>query len=166
MCGPTTHRRAFSDSASCSFRRTGPTPHRGDGWRRGSLLTALGRSFALVPPLAASAGRCPWVRGKPRKLAGKDALRCPTSEIGLDSPAMLPTRGAGENLHHSASHVSVLADIRGGDVVAEERPSGLHDALSVRNTCTTGPALFEPVTQAYPHNYQSYHGYTAVLLQY
>jgi hypothetical protein len=45
---------------------------------------------------------------------------------------MLPTRGAGENLHHSASHVSVLADIRGGDVVAEERPSGLHDALSVR----------------------------------
>jgi len=44
---------------------------------------------------------------------------------------MLPTRGAGENLHHSVSHVSVLADIRGGDAVAEERSSRLHDALSV-----------------------------------
>ena len=95
-------------------------------------MTALGRSFALVPPLAASAGRCQWVRGKPRKLAGKDALRRPTSEVGLDSSAKLPTRGAGENLHHSASYVSVLADIRGADAVAEERPSGLHDALSVR----------------------------------
>jgi hypothetical protein len=90
------------------------------------------RAFALVPPLSASAGWCQWVRGKPRKLAGKDAQRCPTSEVGLDSPAMLPTRGAGENLHHSASHVSVLADIRGGDAVAEERPSRVHDALSVR----------------------------------
>jgi hypothetical protein len=29
-CEPTTHRRAFSDRSSSSFRRLGPTAHRGD----------------------------------------------------------------------------------------------------------------------------------------
>ena len=33
-CDPTTDRSSFTDSASCSCRRTGPTPHRGDWWRR------------------------------------------------------------------------------------------------------------------------------------
>src|SRR5262249_36979520 len=31
-CGPTTHRRAFSDNASWSFSLPGPTAHRGDRW--------------------------------------------------------------------------------------------------------------------------------------
>jgi hypothetical protein len=38
----------------------------------------------------------------------------------------------GKKLDQLATQVSVPADSRGGDAVAEELPSGLHDALSVR----------------------------------
>jgi hypothetical protein len=62
----------------------------------------------------------------------KDAAALPYRRGRLDSSEMLPGRGAGEKLRRSAAQVSVPADIRGGNAVAEERPSGLHDALSVR----------------------------------
>jgi hypothetical protein len=44
-CGPTTHRGAFSDSASCSFRRLGPTAHRGD-WCRSRQRSV---AYRVVP---------------------------------------------------------------------------------------------------------------------
>src|SRR5512135_2010438 len=45
---------------------------------------------------------------------------------------MLPTASAGWDRHQLAANVSVPADIRGGDEVAEETPSVLSDQLSVR----------------------------------
>src|SRR5512135_1739684 len=55
------------------------------------------------------------------------AARSPTS--GINS---LPTGDARRNRPESASKVSAPADIQGGEAVAEETPSGLNDALSVR----------------------------------
>src|SRR5208337_872979 len=46
--------------------------------------------------------------------------------------APLPTGSVGGNRHEPALNVSAPADIQGGDAVAEERPSGVSDALSVR----------------------------------
>jgi hypothetical protein len=47
-------------------------------------------------------------------------------------PGALPADSVGRNLHQPLSKVSAPADIHGGDEVAEERPSGLNDVLSVR----------------------------------
>ena len=104
------------------------------------LFATLARSFAPVPPLPATARQCRWLRGKPHKLAGKHALGCPITGLRRHWPATLPSGSAGWNRHKSASKVSAPADIQGGDVVADERPSGLSDALSVRTE-----VLFEPV---------------------
>lgn len=49
-CGPTTHRGAFSDSASRSFCRLGPTAHRAVPTRRRMLLVALGLLCLRAPP--------------------------------------------------------------------------------------------------------------------
>src|SRR5512144_3376335 len=49
-CGPTTHRAAFSDSASRSLCRLGPTAHRVvPRWRR-MLFAALGLPCFRAPP--------------------------------------------------------------------------------------------------------------------
>jgi hypothetical protein len=93
----------------------------------------LGRSFARVPPLDVSASRCRRLRGKPHKLPEKNAMRYPIGGLDCQAPAMLLKACAGWNLHQSAPKVPVPADIQGGDVVAEGRPSEVHDALSVRN---------------------------------
>ena len=52
-------------------------------------------------------------------------LRCLTADLARHSPGMLPTASAGWNRHQLAANVSVPADIRGGDEVAEETPSVL-----------------------------------------
>ena len=59
-------------------------------------------------------------------------LRCLTADLARHSLGMLPTASAGWNRHQLAANVSVPADIRGGDEVAEETPSDLSDQLSVR----------------------------------
>ena len=132
VCEPTAHRRAFSDSSSFSFRRLGPTAHRLPWWRRRLPCGVLVRLFLLIAALAAPASRCWRLRGKPGKLVGKHALRCPMAGLGRNSPALLPTGSASWDRHQSASKVSVPADIQGGDEVADETPSGLNDVLSVR----------------------------------
>ena len=48
-------------------------------------------------------------------------------------PGVLPTASARWNRHQLAANVSVPADFRGGDEVAEETPSDLSDQLSVRS---------------------------------
>src|SRR5262249_61986170 len=45
----------------------------------------------------------------------------------------LPSGCAGGSRHKPALNVSAPADIQGGDAVADERPSGVSDALSVRS---------------------------------
>ena len=59
-------------------------------------------------------------------------MRCPITGLRCHLLATPPTGNAGRNRHESASQVSARADIQGGDVVAEETPSGLNDELSVR----------------------------------
>ena len=54
------------------------------------LFATLGRWVAVILPLIASAARYRWLRGKPRKLAGKHMPRCPITGAGRNSPAMLP----------------------------------------------------------------------------
>src|SRR5512135_3709395 len=76
-----------------------------------------------------------------RSAVGKRALCCPTTGLGRHCPAMLPTGRAASNRHQPASHVSVPADIRGGDAVAEEGPSRVSDALSARTYVVVGEIL-------------------------
>ena len=64
---------------------------------------------------------------------GKLSLRLPITGLRSHSLPTLPTGNAGRNRHESASKVSAPADIQVGDAVADERPSELSDALSVRN---------------------------------
>jgi hypothetical protein len=65
-------------------------------------------------------------------LQGKHALRSLTDCLDHHSPATLQTGKAGWSRHQPASKVAVPADIHGGDAVAENYPSELIDALSVR----------------------------------
>ena len=65
-------------------------------------------------------------------MQGKQALRSLTTCIGHHSPATLQMGKAGWSRHQAASSVAVPADIHGGDAVAENHPSELSDALSVR----------------------------------
>jgi hypothetical protein len=68
----------------------------------------------------------------PREFPGKHALRRSTTDpVGL-GPASLPASLVGRNRHQPVSKMSAGADIYGGHVVAEERPFGLNDVLSVR----------------------------------
>ena len=60
------------------------------------------------------------------------ALRSPTTRPGHPSPAPLQAAEMSWNRHQPASKVAVLADLRGGDAVAENCPSELIDALAVR----------------------------------
>jgi hypothetical protein len=46
--------------------------------------------------------------------------------------ATLPTGDTGWNRHESASKLSAPTAIQGGDAVADERPSGLSDAVADR----------------------------------
>src|SRR5262249_58508793 len=53
---------------------------------------------------------------------------------------------AGGSRHKPALNVSAPADIQGGDAVADERPSGVSDALSVRTYVRLGSsARADPV---------------------
>ena len=61
------------------------------------------------------------------------ALRSPTTRPGHPSPAPLQAAEMSWNRHQPASKVAVLADLRGGDAVAENCPSELIDALAVRS---------------------------------
>src|SRR5512135_772162 len=93
----------------------------------------LRRTSAPSPPRTASASRCRWLCGQPRKLQGKQAWRSLTACLGHHPPATLQTGKAGWSRHQPASKVAVPADIHGGDAVAENYPSELSDALAVRN---------------------------------
>jgi hypothetical protein len=53
-------------------------------------------------------------------MAENRMLRCLTTGFGHRSPASLTPVGASWNRHQPVSKVSVLADIQGGDEVAEE----------------------------------------------
>ena len=68
----------------------------------------------------------------PRKIQGKQALRSPAACLGHHSPATLQMGKAGWSRHQPASKVAVPADNHGGDAAAENYPSELSDALSVR----------------------------------
>src|SRR5512135_562622 len=96
-------------------------------------FATLGGSFTPVPPPPASASSCWRLCWKPHKLAGKQALRYSITALRRHSPATLPSGSVGGNRHEPALNVSAPADIQGGDAVADERPSGVSDALSVRS---------------------------------
>src|SRR5512143_2393235 len=66
------------------------------------------------------------------KFQRKGAPRSPPARLGRHSPAILPTGDGAWSRHQPAPKVAVPADIHGGDAVAENYPSGLSDALSVR----------------------------------
>jgi hypothetical protein len=84
------------------------------------MNTTLVRSFALAPPLAASARRRLWVHGKPRKTAEKHALPCPNNGYRRHSPAKLLPGRASRSRHKPVAIVSVPTDIPGGDTVADK----------------------------------------------
>src|SRR5208337_1345421 len=65
-------------------------------------------------------------------MQGKQALRSLTACLDHHSPAKLQMGKAGWSRHQPASKVAVPADIHGGNAVAENYPSELSDALSVR----------------------------------
>ncbi len=75
-------------------------------------------------------------------------------------PGVLPTASARWNRHQLAADVSVPADFRGGDEVAEETPSDLSDQLSVRTiavqleppraACRAFPAEIPGMTVPWP----------------
>ena len=98
------------------------------------LLATLDRSFAPVPPRLVSTrppgGHAGNLANWPENL--HSTARSPAS--GTISPTTLPSGSAGRNCHGLALKVSAPADIQGGDAVADERPSGVSDALSVRST--------------------------------
>ena len=82
-----------------------------------------GGSIRLAMPVS--------LRGIPQS-PGIRALRSPTIRPGHPSPAPLQAAELGWSRHQPASKVAVLADLRGGDAVAENCPSELIDALAVR----------------------------------
>jgi len=59
-------------------------------------------------------------------------MHCPVTGLRRQPLATLPTGDTGWNRHESASKLSALTAIHGGDAVADERPSGLSDALADR----------------------------------
>ena len=65
-------------------------------------------------------------------MQGKQTLRSLTACLDHHSPATLQMGKAGWSRHQPASKVAVPADIHGGNAVAENYPSELSDALSVR----------------------------------
>ena len=65
-------------------------------------------------------------------MAGKQAARYSITARQRHSPATLPSGSVNGNRHEPELDVSAPADIQGGDAVADERPSGVSDALSVR----------------------------------
>ena len=138
-CGPTAHRGAFSDSASRTFCRLGPTAHR-SVWRcRRMLLPALGLP-CFRTPRADVVGE-PMLEA-PRKIRAnrreKRVLRGTTTGAVEHSRAMPPEGGGGRNRHQSARKVAVQPDIPGGDAVADKRRSERRDALSVGTYLSCG----------------------------
>src|SRR5262245_29499177 len=75
-------------------------------------------------------GRQGWQ--KPRELPEKPGRGRQATGPVKSVPGALPAGPVGRNRHQPLSKVSAPADIQGGDEVAEERPSGLNDVLSVR----------------------------------
>ena len=142
--------RSIRISSCSSLGRSWPRPSRRPRRRNrsrpdGSSNQAEAR---LLRPQAAAGEPAPPA-GRPRRPArtslcpdcggdrariGEEVREQPRGRAGLADrapahPAQVRLRGlSGQRFE---SHVSVLADIRGGDAVADERPSGLHDALSV-----------------------------------
>src|SRR5262249_27460089 len=57
----------------------------------------------------------------------------PASGLRRHTPAKLATSRSGLNRHDAVPKVSVPSAIQGGDAVADETPSGVSDALSVRS---------------------------------
>jgi hypothetical protein len=68
----------------------------------------------------------------PTNCRGNIPSGCPITGLRRPPPETRSSDGVGRNRHESASKVSAPTDIQGGDAVADERPSGVSDALSVR----------------------------------
>src|SRR5512135_1649653 len=131
-CGPTTHRSAFSDSASRTLCRLGPTAHRVVlRWRR-MLLAALGLPCFRAPPAEGVGEPTLEAPRNSRQIAGRNAYSEGRPRARLSTPRRCPRRAeGGQNRHQPAQEVAVQPDIPGADAVADERRSQLRDALSV-----------------------------------
>ena len=131
-CGPTAHRGAFSDSASRTFCRLGPTAHR-SVWRcKRMLLPALGLPCFRTPRADVVGEPMLEAPRKIQQIAGRNACYGGPPRARLSTPGQCPRRAeGGRNRHQSARKVAVQPDIPGGDAVADKRRSGPRDALSV-----------------------------------
>jgi hypothetical protein len=121
---PTAHRRG-----SCFLNRHVIVEIRSGGKWCSQLLGAR-----LLPPIRClrsriSANDC---MGNLMNCRRKQALRCLIIGSRCHSLAPQPHRKTSRSRPKSVSRVSALADIPGGDEVAEETHSGLYDELSVR----------------------------------
>ena len=91
--------------------------------RRPSIACAT-RSWQVTMPETSQIGR---------EIGAAPLDHRPPAPFARDA---LPSGCAGGSRHKPALNVSAPADIQGGDAVADERPSGVSDALSVRTEGT------------------------------
>ena len=99
-------------------------------------VTPVGDVEAVVGCVSSAGRNCervPVAMRETSQMQGKQALRSLTACLDHHSPATLQMGKAGWSRHQPASKVAVPADIHGGNAVAENYPSELSDALSVRN---------------------------------
>src|SRR5512135_3810321 len=94
-CGPTTHRAAFSDSASRTLCRLGSTAHRVvPRWRR-MLLAALGLPCFRAPPAEGVGEPMLEAPRNNRQIAGRNACSEGRPRARLSTPRRCPRRAEG-----------------------------------------------------------------------
>ena len=131
-CGPTAHRGAFSDSASRTFCRLGPTACIAQFGDASECCSRHLGSHLRTPGLMSSASRCWRLHGKSSKSLGETRVTGDHHQGEVEHSRAMPRRAeGGRNRHQSARKVAVRPDIPGGDAVADKRRSGPRDALSV-----------------------------------
>src|SRR6516164_4731199 len=95
-------------------------------------LVTLGRSFTAVPPPPPPRPSGGDSAGKLANWPGRPMLRHSITPLQRQLPGRLPSGCAAGDRHEPTSDVSAPADIQGGDAVADERLSGVSDALADR----------------------------------
>ena len=94
-CGPTAHRGAFSDSASRTFCRLGPTAHR-SVWRcKRMLLPALGLPCFRTPRADVVGEPMLEAPRKIQQIAGRNACYGGPPRARLSTPGQCPRRAEG-----------------------------------------------------------------------
>src|SRR5271165_1621945 len=94
-CGPTAHRGAFSDSASRTFCRLGPTAHR-SVWRcKRMLLPALGLPCFRTPRADVVGEPMLEAPRKIQQIAGRNACYGGPPRARLSTPRQCPRRAEG-----------------------------------------------------------------------